>query len=87
MALSFKLLFKKSAEKELFSVSEPDLKRILKKIEGLASDPRPHDAKMLKGGERYLRMRQGDYRIVYEVRDNESEVVIIKIGHRREVYD
>jgi mRNA interferase RelE/StbE len=42
---------------------------------------------MLKGGERYFRIRQGDYRIIYEVRDDEAEVVIIKIGHRREVYD
>ncbi len=83
----FKLLFKKSAEKELLSIPSSDLKRILRKAEGLASHPRPHDAKMLKGVERYLRIRQGDYRIVYEVRDDEGEVVIIKIGHRCEVYD
>jgi mRNA interferase RelE/StbE len=82
----FNLSFKKSAEKELRAVPNPPLKFILRKIEALAIQPRPREAVMLKGGEKYFRIRQGDYRIVYEVRDADQAVVIIKIGHRREVY-
>ncbi len=83
----FNLSFKKSAEKELRRVPNPPLKAILKRVEALMLSPRPHDAAMLKGGERNWRIRQGDYRIIYEVRDEAKEIVIIKIGHRRDVYD
>ena len=82
----FSLSFKKSAEKELRRVPNPPLKLLLKKIEMLGAHPRPHDAVMLKGGEKHFRVRQGDYRIVYEIRDEEKMIVIIRIGHRREVY-
>jgi len=83
----FNLSFKKSAEKELRGVPNPPLMLILKKIEALGTHPRPQNSVMLKGGEKHFRVRQGDYRIVYEVRDEERMIVIIKVGHRREVYD
>ena len=83
----FNLSFKKSAEKELRRIPNPPLALLLKKIQALGIEPRPHDAVMLKGGEKYFRVRQGDYRIVYEIRDEAKKIVIIKIGHRRDVYD
>ncbi len=85
--MSWNLFFKKSAEKELRAISKPDLQRLIKRVGELALNPRPHDAVMLKAGDKHLRIRQGDYRIVYLVRDEEKEIVIIKVGHRREVYD
>ena len=84
---SYKILFKRSAEKELRHIPPPDLKKVIEKISSLAEHPRPHGAQLLKGDERYYRIRQGDYRIIYEVKDSANEVTIIKIGHRREVYD
>ena len=83
----YNLSFKKSTEKELRRVPNPPLTLLLKKIQILGTEPRPQDAVMLKGGEKHFRVRQGDYRIVYEIRDKEKQVVVIKIGHRREVYD
>lgn len=84
---SFKILFKRSAEKELRRISPPYLSQILKKINSLAAEPRPEGIQMLKGENRHFRLRQGDYRIIYEVDSVRGEVVIIKIGHRREVYE
>lgn len=84
---SFKILFKRSAEKELRRISPPYLSQILKKIRSLAAEPGPEGIQMLKGENRHFRLRQGDYRIIYEVDTVRGEVVIIKIGHRREVYE
>jgi mRNA interferase RelE/StbE len=52
----------------------------------LAADPRPSGCKKLTGNTDYYRMRVGDYRVLYEVRDRDVLVLVIKIGHRREVY-
>jgi mRNA interferase RelE/StbE len=59
--------------------------KILATIDGLSEEPRPPGAKRLSGQERY-RVRQGDYPIVYEVRDDEVIVAVLKVGHRRDVY-
>jgi mRNA interferase RelE/StbE len=82
---SYELAFKRSVAKDLRSVPKRDVKRILKKIESLAADPRPADCEKLSGRERY-RVRQGAYRIVYEIVDTRLIVTIVKIGHRRDVY-
>ena len=76
-----------TAQKELASVSEVIRKRIGKKIDSLEKNPRPSGVKMLKGkrGDFY-RLRVGDYRILYQIKSETLLVVVIKIGHRREVY-
>jgi mRNA interferase RelE/StbE len=79
------LLIKPSAAKELEALPPPDRKRAVSKIQRLATEPRPVGAEKLSGLEKY-RIRQGDYRILYLIDDRESSVVIIKIGHRSEVY-
>ena len=84
---SYKLFFKRSAEKELRAVPKSYLPKIIEKIKTLSQNPRPHGVQMLKGESRYFRLRQGDYRIIYEVDDPNQKVTMIKIGHRREVYD
>lgn len=83
---SYKIFFKRSAKKELRGISQPYLSQILDRIQHLGEEPRPPQAEMLKGEGRYFRVRQGDYRIVYEVDDANSVVTILKVGHRREVY-
>lgn len=84
---SYKVFFKRSSEKELRAISKPYLSKIIEKIKALSENPRPHGVQMLKGEARYYRLRQGNYRIVYEVDDIGQTISIFKIGHRREVYD
>ena len=82
---NYRLLIKPSAAKELEALPAKDRKRIAAKLQQLASDPRPPGTEKLSGQEKY-RLRQGDYRVVYLVDDSESAVLIVKIGHRRDVY-
>lgn len=81
---SYKFVFKRSVAKDLRRISNQDVARILSRIEALASDPRL-GAEKLSGQERY-RIRQGVYRIIYEIVDQELIVTIVKVGHRRDVY-
>ena len=82
----YKIEFKPSVWKDLDDVPKADRRRILKKIEGLREDPRPMGSKKLAGSERY-RVRQGAYRIVYSIEDARLIVVVVKVGHRREIYE
>ncbi len=75
-----------AARKGLRKVPAADAARIDAKILALSENPKPPDAEKLKGGAGELRVRVGDYRIVYEVDEGVLVVVVIAIGHRREVY-
>jgi mRNA interferase RelE/StbE len=81
----YKIFFRQSVEKDFSAVPREDVKRILARIEGLASNPRPHGCEKLTGQERY-RVRQGRYRIVYSIQDNELTVWIVKVGDRKDIY-
>ena len=82
---SFEVIFKRSVAKDLRQIPTKDIAKILKRIEALKAEPRPTGVEKLSGQEKY-RIRQGVYRILYEVRNTELIVVIVKIGHRRDVY-
>ena len=82
---SFEVKFKQSVAKDLRQISKKDVARILKRIEALRTEPRPPGVEKLSGQEKY-RIRQGVYRILYEIQNNELIVVVVKIGHRRDVY-
>ena len=82
---SFEIIFKQSVAKDLRQIPKKDVARILKRIEALREEPRPPGVEKLSGQEKY-RIRQGVYRILYEVKNNELIVVVVKIGHRRDVY-
>ncbi len=84
---SYSVFFNTSSKKELRQISKPYLQQILSKIAALSEEPRPFGTKLLKGDNRYYRIRQGDYRIVYDVDDAVLTVTVVAIGHRREVYD
>ena len=86
MAL-YRLSIKPSAGKELEAVgSKQDRTRIVAKISALAENPRPRASEKLAGYDDRYRIRQGNYRVIYEIDDDASHVTIYKIGHRREVY-
>jgi mRNA interferase RelE/StbE len=79
--------FLKTAQKELFKLPKEIQERIAVKIDSLADDPYPADTKKLKNGDGRFRIRVGDYRIIYRLEDKQLVILIIKIGHRRDIYD
>jgi mRNA interferase RelE/StbE len=82
----YKLVFRKSVARDLRRIPNRDLKRILSTIDSLAAEPRPAGCEKLSGQERRFRVRQGDYRVIYEIKDDEVVVVVVKVGHRRDIY-
>jgi len=76
----YKILIKESAVKELENIPKKDLKRIIKRIQSLAQNPRPHGSQKLSTQDRY-RIRQGEYRIIYSIQEKEFTVHIYKVGH------
>jgi mRNA interferase RelE/StbE len=81
----YKVYFKESVEKDLNTIPKKDLQKVLRRIETLSQDPRPQGHEKLTGQERY-RIRQGNYRIVYSIQDQQLTVWVVKVGHRKEVY-
>ncbi len=82
----YAVTIKQSVAKDLRAIPNADVRRILDRIETLASNPRGEDCVKLAGQERY-RVRQGVYRIVYEIHDDRLVVVVVKVGHRSSVYE
>ncbi len=83
---SYRIVFRKSVEKDLKSIPRKDQIRVLRRIQELAGNPRPPSCKKLSGQERY-RVRQGNYRILYEIVDDNLVVTVVNVGHRRDVYE
>lgn len=83
----YHLTIRRSAKKELSSFPAHVVKRIVDRLEGLKKDPRPSGSKKLKGTSNDLwRIRVGDYRVVYTVYDEQKEVEVISMGHRKDIY-
>ena len=82
---SYNVVITKSAAKELEGVPTKDRRRLVARIWALAEDPRPPGSEKLAGDEKY-RVRQGDYRILYQIADADLIVTVVRIGHRRDVY-
>jgi mRNA interferase RelE/StbE len=79
------LLIKPSAAEEVEGLPKPERRRIIAKISSLSRDPRPPGCEKLSGHDQY-RLRQGNYRILYGIEDRDRVVVVVKVGHRRDVY-
>lgn len=86
MKTDYKIEIKKSAQKELKSLPNKELKKIIEKISSLATNPRPTGCKKLSGDEKY-RIRVGNYRVLYSIEDNILVIFIVKVGHRKNVYE
>lgn len=82
----YKVIFKKSVAKDLRNIPSRDVKRILQKFDTLLDNPRPEGCVKLSSLELY-RIRQGIYRIVYEIQDDMLVVQVIKVAHRSKVYE
>ena len=86
MASTYKIVLTPAARRNLDSLPRTVLRRMDAKILGLGQNPRPQDAKKLRDRDGLLRVRVGDYRILYRVEDDRLVVLVVRIGHRREVY-
>ena len=82
---NYKIVVKKSVAKDLRCIPNKDIARILERIDLLCKNPRAEGCIKLSGQERY-RVRQGIYRIIYEIQDFELIVFVVKVAHRAEVY-
>ncbi len=84
--MGYQVVIPKPVQKQLDSLPDTVRERIVKRIVILKDNPRPRGCVKLKGYESEYRIRIGDYRVRYEVRDQESIVLLLHCGHRRDIY-
>lgn len=82
----YKITFKSSVPKDLLEIPNHDVAKILTRIDSLIENPRMHGSSKLTGRDLY-RVRQGNYRVLYEIDDTQLEIIVIRIAHRASVYD
>ena len=82
----YAVFLKPSVQRALKKITAPALKRVARAIESLSVNPRPSGVTALQGDPGLLRIRVGDYRIIYTVHDDVLTVLVVTIGHRRDVY-
>ncbi len=85
--MNFQIQLSAHAARQLRKLDPTSRRRIQAVIDLLAANPRPPAAKQLVGGSGEWRVRTGDYRVIYEIRDSELLVLVLRMGHRREVYE
>jgi len=83
--LEYTLFIERSAQKSLSKIDTQDKVKIEDAIEALALDPRPANSKKLTGRDAY-RIRIGNYRVIYEVDDGKLIILVVRVGHRKDVY-
>lgn len=82
----YSLFIERAVFKQLKKVPDKDYRKIMDSIAALAEDPRPPGCKKLKGRPGY-RIRQGNYRVIYEIDDNVLTVTVIEAGDRKDIYE
>lgn len=83
--MRYRVILPKSVQKELDRLPDEVAQRILARLTELEVNPRPADVKKLKGRSAW-RIRVGDYRVIYEIQDRALQIIVITVGHRREIY-
>lgn len=84
--MAFSVVLKPAAFRDLRKLPEEARRRVAVRIDALASDPRPPGSEALKGEPGLYRLRVGDYRILYQLDGKACLILVIHVGHRREVY-
>ena len=82
--MTYALFIERRAQRSLSRIDLPDRDRISNAIRRLVDDPRPHGAKKLSGRNAW-RIRVGDYRVLYEIHDKRLLILVVDVGHRREI--
>jgi mRNA interferase RelE/StbE len=83
--MSYKILFTRQSEKDLSNLPKSDFRKVEVAIAKLADNPRPPKSKKLTARDSW-RIRIGNYRVIYLIEDDNLIVIVIEIGHRKEVY-
>lgn len=83
---SYSVELTRTAEKQLRKIAKRYRNRVVDAIRGLADRPRPQGARKLQGYDDVYRIRVAKYRIVYEVIDDRVVVIVLKVGHRKDIY-
>ena len=81
----YKIELRWKAQRSLDRLPKDDFEAVLETVEGLANTPRPKGVEKIKSAGLW-RIRQGDYRIVYSIDDSQETVIILRVGHRLEIY-
>ena len=84
--MTYRVALSPLAARQLRKLDAQARRRIQAALDLLAEQPRPPAATRLVGGAGEWRVRTGDYRIVYEIEDDHLQVLVLRLGHRREVY-
>lgn len=84
--VAYRIEIEDRAERKLKSLEKQIRLRIVKAVDKLAKNPRANNCKPLKGFTGIWRLRVGDYRVIYQIRDSELVILIVEVGHRKEVY-
>jgi mRNA interferase RelE/StbE len=85
--MSYQIFIKPAAQRQLKKLTRTVQQDLITRIESLSANPRPLSCKKLKGRQDQYRLRSGDYRIIYSIEDASLIVKVIKVGHRRDVYE
>jgi mRNA interferase RelE/StbE len=85
MALRYTVVFSKTAERQLDRIPDKVAKSLVEAAEALEENPRPRGCVKLKGMEGF-RIRKGDYRIIYNITDSILTVLVVEVGHRKDIY-
>lgn len=84
--MTYRVTITRGAAKTFRGLHPQVAARLKVAIEALSEDPRPPGSLQLRGGDGEFRIRVGDYRIIYDVEDDELVVLVLRVGHRREIY-
>ena len=83
--MTYEISFASSVYKDFRKIAPRETKRIMAAIRALAENPRPHGVRKMKG-KPYYRLRVGTYRVIYDINDSSLVVLVIEVGHRKEIY-
>jgi mRNA interferase RelE/StbE len=86
MPARYAVVWDNAARKQLEDITPRERARILRRVDALADDPRPHGVVKMAGADDRWRIRIGSYRVVYEIVDDQLVVTVVRVGHRGEVY-
>ena len=84
--MTYSVRLSAAAQRDLDRLDTATTERVLRRVESLTANPRPHGVEKMAGPDDLYRVRAGDWRIIYQIADRVLSVLVVKIGHRREVY-
>lgn len=84
---SYRIEWRRSTKKDFKGISRNEISKIIRAVEALSDEPRPTGAKKLSGSEFTYRIRIGNYRFIYEIHYGKILIKVVKVGHRKDVYN